>query len=101
MEVTVSGADYVIVSTSTNYDEKLNFFDTSSVEGAIAQVTKCEPKACVFVKSKIPVGFIDYVRERLETDVVIFSLEFLRERKAFYDKLNSSRIVVGEKSERA
>jgi UDPglucose 6-dehydrogenase len=101
LEASVCGADYVIVSTPTNYDVKTNFFDTSLVEAVIAQVINSEPKACIVVKSTIPVGFIDDIRERLGSDAVIFSPEFLREGKALHDNLYPSRIIVGEKSNRA
>ena len=97
----LTGADYVVVSTPTNYNENTNFFDTTSVEAIIEQVIECRPNACIVVKSTIPVGFIDDVSERLETDAVIFSPEFLREGKALYDNLYPSRIIVGEKSSRA
>ena len=78
LNVSVRGADYVIVSTPTNYDEKTNFFDTSSVESVIAQVIESEPSACIVVKSTIPVGFIEGVRKWLDSDAVIFSPEFER-----------------------
>ena len=97
----ISGADYVIVSTPTNYDENTNFFDTSSVEAVISQVIESEPQACIVVKSTIPIGFVDDVRRRLKTDSVIFSPEFLREGCALRDNLYPSRIIVGEKSKRA
>ena len=101
LNIAVQGADYVIVSTPTNYNEKTNFFDTSSVEAVIAQVIDSEPSTCIVVKSTIPVGFIDDVRVRLNTNAAIFSPEFLREGNALYDNLHPSRIIVGEKSDRA
>ena len=74
----LDGADYVIVSTPTNCDEKSNFFDTSSVEAVISQVIETTPDVSIVVKSTIPLGFIDDVRKRLNTNAVIFSPEFLR-----------------------
>lgn len=101
LQESVSGADYVIVSTTTNFDEEKNFFDTSLVEKVIAQVISCEPKACIVVKSAIPIGYVDYLRARFNTNALFFSPEFLREGLALRDNLYPSRIVVGDKSSRA
>ena len=101
LKKSVTGSCYVIVSTPTHYDERTNAFDTSSVEAVILDVIQHEPNACIIVKSTIPVGFIDDVKDRMDTDAVIFSPEFLREGTALYDNLFPSRIIVGEKSKRA